>query len=139
MAIDYSFLTDRAMCDAATAEIDFKLLVYTTHDAVDNLATQRSERSSSSTASKLAAVNAKITAADILLSTAGIEPSIIKENTNKRAALLVQRTTLTERGHSTEGLKRFMDDVEDEQADTQVVALNTIKAGIAAHRDALAA
>lgn len=139
MAVTYALLTDRAMCDAATAEIDFKLQVYTTHEAVDQLADTRSERSRTSTASQLAEVNSKITAADILLATAGIEPSLVEKTTDERAALLVRRTALTKRGRSSTGLSEFLDEADDEQTDAQVATLTTIKDGIAAHRATLPA
>ncbi|WP_210519871.1 hypothetical protein [Hymenobacter terricola] len=139
MAVNYASLTDWATCDTATAEIDFKLQVYTTHEVVDQLADKRSQRSKTSTSSELAAVNSKITAADILLATAGIEPGLVEKTTDERAALLVRRTTLTKRGRSTTGLDEFMGEVEGEQADTQVTALTTIKNGIVAHRATLTA
>jgi hypothetical protein len=139
MSVNYASLTTFALCDAATAEIDFKLQVYTTHDAVDQLADKRSERSKTSTSSELAAVNSKITAADILLATAGIDPVLVEKTTDERAGLLVRRTTLTKRGRSTIGFDQFLGEVEDEQTDAQVATLTTIKAGIATHRATLTA
>ncbi|TGE25658.1 hypothetical protein E5K00_10845 [Hymenobacter aquaticus] len=139
MPVNYAFLTNWAMCDAATAEIDFKLEVYTTSEAVDRLADKRTTRANNSTSAKLAAVNSKITAAEILLATPGIDPGLVQQTTDQLAALQVQRTTLTKRGRTTAGLDDFLDGVEDEQDEAQVAKLTTIKAGIAVHRDTLSA
>lgn len=139
MALDYSSLTDRAMCDAATAEIDFELLTFTTREVVGTLADTRTERSKNSTSAQLAAVNSKIAAADILLATAGIDPDLLEKTTDDRAALLVRRTTLTKRGRNAAGLDHFLSDVDAEQVDTQVATLTTIKSGIVAHRATLPA
>ena len=137
MPIDYALLTDRAMCDKATAEVDFKLLTYTTHDAVGVLADTRADRSQSSTSAQLTVVNSKIAAADILLATAGIDPGLLEKTTDDRAALLVRRTTLSKRGRNADGLDHFLSEVDAEQVDAQVAALTTIKAGIVAHRATL--
>lgn len=139
MAVNYASLTDWPMCDAATEEIDFKLEVYTTNGAVDRLADKRTTRAQNSTSSKLAAVNSKITAAEILLATSGMEPGLVQETTDQLAALKVQRTTLTKRGRTTAGLAEFLDGVEDEQDDAQVAKLTAIKAGIAGRRAELPA
>ncbi|MDQ2770819.1 MAG: hypothetical protein M3Y54_09995 [Bacteroidota bacterium] len=137
MLIDYDLLTDHAMCDKATEEVDFKLLTYSTHDAVGVLTDTRANRSQSSTAAQLSVVNSKIAAADILLATAGIEPGLLEKTTDERAALLVRRTTLSKRGRNADGLDHFLSEVDAEQVDTQVAALTTIKAGIATHRATL--
>jgi len=139
MAINYASLTDWAMCDAATAEVDFKLEVYTTNEAVDRLADKRTARTRNSTASKLAAVNSKITAAEILLASPGMDPDLVEKTTDELAALKVQRTTLTKRGRTTKVLQKFLSEVEDEQDDAQVAKLTAIKAGIAARRAELSA
>lgn len=137
MPVDYALLTDRAMCDAATAEIDFELKTYTTHEAVGELADTRAARTKTSTTAQLASVNSKIAAADILLATAGIDPALLEKTTDERAALLVRRTTLTKRGRNTDGLNHFLSDVDAVQVDNQVATLTTVKAGIATHRATL--
>ena len=104
-----------------------------------NIAAHAPGAAPGSTATRLAAVNAKITAADILLATAGIDPGLIEKTTDERAALLVQRTTLTKRARNADGLNSFLGEVEDEQVDTQVAALTAIKNGIVTHRATLSA
>lgn len=139
MPVDYVLLTDRALCDAATAEIEFELKTYATREAVGELADTRTERSRNSTTAQLAVVNSKITAADVLLATAGIDPALLEKTTDDRAALLVRRTTLTKRGRSADGLNHFLSEVDAEQVDSQVATLTTVKAGIATHRATLPA
>ena len=139
MAVDSALLTDRAICDSATAEIEFELKTYTTREAVGELADTRTERSKNSTAVQLAVVNSKIAAADILLATAGIDPDLLEKTTDDRAALLVRRTTLTKRGRNAEGLNHFLSEVDAEQVDAQVATLTTVKAGIATRRATLPA
>ena len=137
--MDYSSLTDRALCDAATAEIEFALKTFTTREAVGELADTRSERSKNSTAAQLAKVNARIGTQDVLLATSGLDADSLQEATDERADLLVQRTKLTKRNRLVTGLALFMADVDAEQVDAQVTTLNTIKAGIATHRATLTA
>ena len=142
MAVDSALLTDRAMCDAATAEIEFELKTHTTREAVGELAEladTRTERSKNSTAAQLAVVNSKIAAADILLATAGIDPDLLEKTTDNRAALLVRRTTLIKRGRNAEGLNHFLSEVDAEQVDAQMATLTTVKAGIATRRATLPA
>ena len=137
LSMDYSSLTNWAICDAAKAEIEFELKTFTTREAVGELADTRIERTKSSTTAQLTAVNSKIAAADILLSTTGIAPDLLERTTDDRAALLVRRTTLTKRGRNTAGLDHFLSDVDAEQVDAQVAKLTTIKDGIATHRATL--
>ncbi|GAB3590689.1 hypothetical protein [Hymenobacter daeguensis] len=139
MALDYSSLTDRAMCDAATAEIEFELKTYTTRQAQGELTDTRSERTATTTTAQLAKVNAQIATQDILLATAGLDADTLEAATDERAALLVRRTALTKRNRLASGLDRFLADVDGEQMEAQVATLNTAKAGIAAHRATLPA
>lgn len=137
--MDYSSLTDWALCDAATAEIEFALKTFITREAVGELADTRSERSKTSTAAQLAKVNARIGTQDILLASSGIDAETQQEATDERADLLVQRTKLIKRNRLVSGLALFMADVAAEQVDAQVATLNTVKAGIVTHRTTLTA
>ncbi|GAB3869976.1 hypothetical protein GCM10028824_17920 [Hymenobacter segetis] len=137
MALDYSSLTDRALCDAATAEVEFELKTFTTRDAVGELADDRATRAKSDTTSQLAKVNAKIASADAVLAAPGIDAELLETTTDERAALVVQQTRLTKRNRLSSGLTRFLADVDAEQVSTQIATLNTVKAGIATHRATL--
>ncbi|GAA4028976.1 hypothetical protein GCM10022409_11360 [Hymenobacter glaciei] len=137
--MDYSSLTDRAMCDAATAEIEFELKTYTTRVAQGELTDTRSERTATSTTAQLAKVNAQIGTQDILLATPGLDAETLQAATDERAALLVRRTALTKRNRLASGLDRFLADVDAEQVTAQVATLTAVKEGIATRRAALPA
>ncbi|WP_400193185.1 hypothetical protein [Hymenobacter sp. B81] len=133
----YSALTDHGLCDKATAEIDFVLLTHSARDVNSDLADQRTERSQTSTARQLAEVDGKIARVDKLLEMPDLDPQILEDYTDERAALLVQRKKLVKRARQAAGLNEFMADVEDEQTAANVALLTAIKAGIAAHRATL--
>lgn len=137
--MDYSSLTDRAMCDAATAEIEFELKTYTTRVAQGELTDTRSVRTATSTSAQLVRVNALISTQDILLATPGLDAETLQDATDERAALLVRRTALAKRNRLASGLDRFLADVDAEQVAAQVAMLTTVKEGIAAHRATLSA
>ncbi|SHJ10181.1 hypothetical protein SAMN02745146_2288 [Hymenobacter daecheongensis DSM 21074] len=139
MALDFSSLTDRATCDAATAEIEFELNTFNAREVVGDVADQRATRTKTSTAAQLAKVNSKIASADILLATAGIDAELLETTTDERAALLVQQTRLIKRNRLATGLARFLADVDAAQVEAQVATLTAIKDGIAAHRATLPA
>ena len=137
MTVDYALLTDRAMCDAATAEIDFELKTFTTREAQGGLTDTRSTRTATTTTAELAKTNSLIASKDVLLATPGLDAVTLQDAADERAALLVHRTALTKRGRLTSGLDRFLTEVNGAQIDTQVTTLTTIKAGIATHRATL--
>ncbi|HLK98167.1 MAG TPA: hypothetical protein VK364_10395 [Hymenobacter sp.] len=139
MPVDYSILIDRAQCDAATAEIDFELRVFTARDYNLDLADERANRSKSSITSQLAKVNSQIASADAVLATAGIDEETRETTTDERAALLVLRTRLQKRARQALGTNRFLDNVDTEQIAIQVALLTTVKAGIAQRRTELPA
>jgi hypothetical protein len=139
MALDYSSLTDRALCDAATAEIDFRLKTFATRDMVGDLADDRADRSQTTVAAQLTDVNARIAVVDAILAAPGIGEKQRTDSNDERAALLVRRTALTKRNQQTTGLDRFLGDVDAEQIDSQLATLGTVKAGIATHRATLPA
>lgn len=139
MSVDYSLLTTRAMCDEATAEIDFEIKTYTTQEAQSELTDTRTKRTATRKAAKLVKVNALINSKDILLATAGLDAETMEKATNERAALLVQRTTLSKSKSLASGVARFFIGVDTEQIAQQVEALTKVKVGIAAHRDTLSA
>ncbi len=139
MAVDYSLLTDRAMCDAATAEINFELKTYTTRVAQGELTDTRTERTATSTTAQLARVNAQIATQDILLATPGLDADTLSVAADEHAALLVRRTALTKRNRLASGLDRFLADVDTDQVAAQVATLTTAKEGVATRRAALPA
>jgi len=139
MPVDYSILTDRAQCDAATIEVDFELRVFTARDLNLDLADERADRSKSSTTAQLAKVNSQIASADAVLATAGIDEETREASTDERAALLVLRTRLQKRARQALGTNRFLDNVDTEQIAIQVALLTTVKAGIAQRRTELPA
>ncbi|TYZ09315.1 hypothetical protein FY528_11260 [Hymenobacter lutimineralis] len=139
MPLDYTTLSDRAQCDAATAEVDFELRSFSVRDSNLDLADERAERTQTSTAAQLARVEAKIASNDILLATAGIDEETRETATDERAALLVQRTRLQKRARQAQGVSRFLADVDVEQIAKQVEVLTAVKAGIATHRATLPA
>lgn len=138
MPVAYSFLTDRAQCDSATAEIDFEMLTFTARDVNANLTDVRADRTQTTTTAQLAQVNGKIASTDAVLASPGIDAETRETATDERAALLVRRTALTKRNRLATGVTRFLADVDVEQIDAQVAVLNTVKAGIATHRATLA-
>ena len=137
MAADYSLLTNWAMCDQATAEIEFELKTFTTREAQGELADTRSTRTATTTTAELAKVNSLIGSKDVLLATTGLDADTIQQATDERAALLVRRTSLTKRGRLASGLDRFLTDVDAEQVANQVATLTTVKAGVATRRATL--
>ena len=137
MALAFSSLTDRAACDAATAELEFELKTFTARDVVGEVADERASRTQSSTASQLAKVNAQIASKDILLATPGLDAELLETTTDERAALLVRRTALTRRNRLASGLARFLADVDAEQVNSQIATLTAAKDGVATHRATL--
>ena len=57
--IAYALLTTRAECDAATADLDFELLTFTTRDANLDLADLRADRSQATSTGQLALLDGK--------------------------------------------------------------------------------
>lgn len=139
MALDYSSLTDRAICDAAIAELEFELKTYTARDLVSEVTDARANRTQSSTAAQLAKVNSQIAQKDLLLATPGLDPDTFETTTDERAALLVRRTALTKRNRLASGLDRFLANVDAEQVNSQIATLTTAKDGVAARRATLPA
>jgi predicted aminopeptidase len=137
MPLDYSTLTDRAMCDKASEEIDFELLTFSAHDVNDNLADKRTERTQSSTTSQLAVVEAKIASKQAILAATGIDDDTRENTQTELDTLLIQRRKLQKRGRQASGYKEFLADVDAEQNAAQVALLTSIKAGIAQHRATL--
>ena len=139
MILFYATLTDRAMCDAALAEVNFELKTFATRDANLELADDRADRSQTSTAAQLAKVNAKIATQDILLATPGLDAETLETAGDERAALLVQQKRLTKRGQQSSGVSRFLADVDAQQIADQVATLTAVRDGITAHRATLPA
>ncbi|TGE15586.1 hypothetical protein [Hymenobacter elongatus] len=139
MSVDYSLLTTRALCDEATAEIEFELKTYTTREAQGELTDTRTQRTATRTTAQLAKVNAQIATQDILLATAGLDADTLQTATDERAALLVRRTSLSKSKSLTSGVARFFIGVDTEQIAKQVETLTTVKEGIATHRATLPA
>ena len=137
--MDYAPLTTRALCDQATAEIDFELETFTVRDANADLSDKRAERTQTSVAAQLALVQAKIAVADSILAAPGLDADTIEQHTDERDAYVVQRKKLEKRARRVSGLSEFLADVDAEQNAAQVTLLTTIRAGIAAHRATLPA
>ncbi|MBX0291494.1 hypothetical protein K3G63_13675 [Hymenobacter sp. HSC-4F20] len=139
MSVAYSTLTDRAQCDAATAQIDFELRTFAVRDANLDLSDERATRTQTSTAAQLAKVTAQIASADAILAAPGIDEDTRADAADNRAALLVQQTRLQKRARQTGGLTEFLADVDAAQTAQQITLLTAIKDGIARHRATLPA
>lgn len=137
--VDYTLLTNRAECDAATADLDFELLTYTTRDANLDLADLRADRSQATSTGQLALLDGKITAAESLLAATGIAPALLEATTDDLALLRAQRTKLAKRNRLSTGTTRFLASVDAQQVTDQVATLTTAKAGVVAHRATLSA
>ncbi|MGI4870114.1 MAG: hypothetical protein ACRYFX_02930 [Janthinobacterium lividum] len=135
--MDYSALTTKAECDAATAEVDFELRTFASRDTAADLTTERAGRAQASTTSELAKVDAKIASAQAVLAAPGIDADLTETTTDELAALQVQRTRLAKRNRLSTGVTRFLAVVDAEQVARQVQTLTDVKAGIAAHRATL--
>ncbi|MCB2376537.1 hypothetical protein LGH70_03025 [Hymenobacter sp. BT635] len=79
MPLVYSSLTDRALCDAATDEIDFELLTYSARDVNSDLDDKRAERLQNSATAQLATVEARLASAEAILAL----PSITADEREK--------------------------------------------------------
>jgi hypothetical protein len=135
--IDYALLTDRAECDAATADLDFELLTSTTRDANLDLADLRADRSQASSTGQLAVLDGKITAAESLIAATGIAPALLEATTDDLALLRAQRTKLAKRNRLSTGTTRFLASVDAQQIADQVATLTAAKAGVVTHRATL--
>lgn len=135
--MDFSALTTRAECDAATAEVTFELRTFTARDAVADISGERADRSQASTTTDLAKTDTKIANAQALMAAPGISAETREEATDELAALQVQRTRLAKRQRQAGGLPRFLALVDAEQVAAQVATLTTVQQGIAAHRTTL--
>ena len=106
--MDFSALTTRAECDAATAEVAFELRTFTARDVVADVSGERADRSQASTSTELAKTDTKIANAQALLAAPGISAETREEATDELAALQVQRTRLAKRQRQAGGLPRFL-------------------------------
>jgi hypothetical protein len=139
MALDYSKLTDFAACDKATKALEIERKSFLVRDLSLELADDRAGVSQSATAQQLAKVESKITSANVLLATPGIDPELVDETNDELAALLVRRTALLKRSAAAAAGAEFLTDVDAEQAAAQVAYLTTVIDGVAAHRATLSA
>lgn len=139
MAIDYSVLTTRAECDAATQELDFELKTFATRDANLDLADDRAGRAKDNTAAQLSKVNGEIASLDYRLAQPGLDATTQADLADEREGYVVQRKKLEKRNRQATGPNRLLADVDAEQIAIQVALLNQVKAGIAAHRATLPA
>ncbi|TGE27453.1 hypothetical protein [Hymenobacter metallicola] len=139
MPLVYSSLTDRALCDAATAEIDFELLTYSARDVNSDLDDKRAERLQSSATAQLATVEARLASAEAILALPSLTADEREKKENELSSLKIQRKKLQKRLLQVSGLAEFLTDVDIAQNDQQVALLNDIKAGIAQHRTTLSA
>ncbi len=139
MPADFTLLTTRAECDAATAEAEFELKTFSTRDANIGLADERADRTQTSTASQLAQVDAKIASNTALLAVAALDADTRETATDELAALHVRRTGLAKRNRLATGVTRFLATVDAAQIAAQVATLTSVKAGIATRRATLPA
>lgn len=137
MPLDYSKLINHAQCDEATAEVDYRLLTFTTRDANTILADTRTTRTKTSASARLDEVNGEILSAESILALPTTSAKTREEKTDELAALRVQKKRLEKRARQDTGFDAFIDDVDQEQNDTLTTLLTTIKAGIARRRDEL--
>lgn len=135
--MDYTTLTTRAECDAATAEVAFELRTFTARDTVADVSGERADRNQASTTADLAKVDAKIASAEAMIAAPGISADTRQEATEELAALQVLRTRLAKRQRQAGGLPRFLALVDAEQVAAQVATLTTVQQGIATHRATL--
>ena len=135
--INYSLLTSRAECDAATTELDFELKTFSARDLNLDVADDRGERAQASGTAQLAALDGKISAAQSLLAAPGIAPDLHDATTDDLALLQAQRTKLAKRTRQQAGVARFLAAVDAQQVADQVATLTAAKAGVATRRAAL--
>ena len=135
--INYSLLTSRAECDAATTELDFELKTFSARDLNLDVADDRGERAQASGTAQLAALDGKIAAAQSLLAATGIAPDLHDATTDDLALLQAQRTKLAKRTRQQAGVARFLAAVDAQQVADQVATLTAAKAGVATRRAAL--
>ncbi|GAA3919455.1 hypothetical protein [Hymenobacter algoricola] len=139
MPLDYTTLTTRAECDAATVEVDFELLSYTVRDANIDLSEERADRSQASIAAQLSVLDTRIATAEAILGLTTIDAETREQKTLERDTALAQRKKLLKRAKQTTSVTHFLADVGVEQIARQVEVLTAVKAGIAQHRTTLPA
>lgn len=137
MSLDYTKLTTRAQCDEATAEVDYRLLTFTTRDANTTLADTRTTRTKTSASAQLDEVNGEILSAESILALPTTSAKTREAKTDELEALRLQKKRLEKRTRLDTGFDAFIDDVNEEQNDTLTTLLTTIKAGFAQRRDEL--
>ncbi|UOQ52294.1 hypothetical protein [Hymenobacter cellulosivorans] len=136
---DYSLLTTWAQCDAATADVTFELKTFTHADSGLDLADDRAARSQASAAAALAKKDKEIAAAERDAAAPGLTPEEQEDADDALDLLRLQRKKIVKNNRANVGTERFLGSVDAGQVQTQVDYLNTVLAGIAAHRDTLSA
>ncbi len=137
MALDFSKLPTFAACDKALKALRIERKSFQYRDLGIELADDRGEVQETDTTRLLNRVNSKISSANILIATPGLDPEEVTEAQDELAALLVRRTALLKRGSGEEDGSGFLTDVDGEQADQQVSYLTTVIDRVIVHRATL--
>lgn len=134
MPLDFSKLPNWGACDKAKKALLIERKSFQYRDLGIELADDRSAAQETDTNRLLNRVNSKISSANILIATPGLDAEAVTEAQDELAALLVQRTRLLKRGSGAEDGSGFLTDVDAEQAAMQVAYLTTVIDQVDAHR-----
>ena len=136
---DYAKLKTRADCDEATTKVSLERKTYAAHDLTLEVAGDRAGVTATDAAARLLKVESEIAQKTQYLTNVGLTSSEIETATDRIAALEVQRTALRKRGRVSSGVGAFLQSVDADQYDANLAVLDTVLAGIAAHRATLSA
>ena len=134
---DYSFLTTRAECDAATADVEFELKTFSYRDTGLEITDERASRSQAAGAAALAKKDGEILTAQGEAALAGLTALQQQDAADKVELLQAQRKQIMKANRTSAGTARFLGTVDAAQVQGQVDVLTTVLAGITAHRPTL--
>jgi len=131
-------LTTRAECDQVLDSLTAELAGYENRETNLNYADTKDARSQVNKAGRLAGINAEIASYTSILATPDITPTLRAQNTSKLRRANDKRDNLTDPG-AARNTTLFLEDVDAEQVDSQVVVLSNAKTLVTNHRATLAA
>ncbi|AMR26896.1 hypothetical protein A0257_07105 [Hymenobacter psoromatis] len=134
---DYSLLTTKAECDAATADVTYELKTFSYRDTGLDLADDRATRSQASGAAALARKEADIVVAQGQATLPGLTALQQQDAADALELLQAQRKQLLKRNRTTTGTDRFLASVDAAQVQAQVDTLTAVLAAIVARRATL--